>query len=57
MNKNQGLLELNTFQVFVNNIKNINSRIAKNCNAHYAKWIPFYMTEKWDINIVNFVNI
>ena len=57
MNKNQGLLELNTFQVFVNNIKNKNSRIAKNCNVHYAKWIPFYMTEKWDINIVNFVNI
>ena len=48
-NRNQGSLNLKAFQVFVNNIKNIEFRIAKKNNklsVHYAKWGPLYMMEK-----------
>ena len=48
-NRNQGSLNLKAFQLFVNNIKNIEFRIAKKNNklsVHYAKWGPLYMMEK-----------
>ena len=48
-NRNQGSLNLKAFQLFVNNIQNIEFRIAKKNNklsVHYAKWGTLYMMEK-----------